>query len=91
LLEDLARLHYSLREYAESEMLYSRAVSALEKSMGPEHSMVASSLTGHASALRKLKRKKEAAGLEQRAQTILQSQSHHQGPLMVDMRDLPGR
>jgi hypothetical protein len=69
-------------------MLYQRAVIVLGKSMGSEHPMVANILNGHAEALRKLHRKKEAAALEQRARSILATQGMRRGSLTVDVGDL---
>ncbi len=71
--------------------LYRRAVAVFEKSVGPEHPMTAEALAGYAQVLRKLNRKKEAAGLGQRAHSILESQGLRRGSLTVDARDLGRR
>ena len=91
LLAELADLHRCTGELAESELLYQRAIPVLEKSLGASDYSLAEALTSYSKVLRKLKRKKEASVLEERARLIREQQTLQRGPLTVDIRELGRR
>ena len=57
-------------KYAEAEPLYQRSLAILEKALGPEHPLVATSLENYAALLRNMNREAEAAQMEARAKAI---------------------
>jgi tetratricopeptide (TPR) repeat protein len=69
-INNLAALHDSQGKYDQAEPLYQRALAIFEKVLGPEHSKVAIALENYAFLLRKMRRKTEAAKVENRAKAI---------------------
>ena len=69
-LNNLATLYQAQDHHAEAEPLHQRALAIREKTLGPEHPLVAQSLENYAAVLRKTGRDKRAAMMEARAKTI---------------------
>ncbi len=63
-------LYKTQGRYAEAEPLLKRALAIREKTLGPEHPRVATTLENYAALLRKTGRTTEAAKLEARAKAI---------------------
>ena len=66
----LAALYSGQGKYAEAEPLYKHALAIQEKTLGPTHPDLATSLEHYADLLRKMKRETLAAEMEARAETI---------------------
>ncbi len=69
-LINLAALYNDQGRYAEAEPLYERALAILEKTLGPEHPNLASTLENYSALLREVGRDAEAADMEARAEAI---------------------
>ena len=69
-LANLAELYRTQGKYAEAEPLYRRSLAIWEKSLGSEHSHVATSLENYAALLRQTARADQAEKLEARAKAI---------------------
>ncbi len=67
---NLALLYYAQGQYSQAEPLYQRALAIREKTLGPEHPKLATSLENYAALLRKLDRTAEAESMEVRAKAI---------------------
>ncbi len=67
---NLAGLYHYQGRYPEAELLYRRALAIWEKTLGPEHPDVATSLENYAALLRKTGRDAEAARMETRAKKM---------------------
>ncbi len=57
-------------QFAQAEPLFKRALAILEKTLGPEHPHLATTLKNYAALLRKLDRTAEAVTMEVRAKAI---------------------
>ncbi len=69
-LNNLANLYQAQGHYAEAEPLYQRALAIWEKTLGPDHPDVATSLENYAALLRETGRGEEAKEMEVRAKAI---------------------
>ncbi len=69
-LNNLAGLYRAQGHYAEAEPLHKRALTIVEKALGPEHPHVATSLENYAALLRETARADEAERMEARAKAI---------------------
>ena len=69
-LNNLATLYQGQDHHAEAEPLQQRALAIREKTLGPEHPLVAQSLENYAAVLRKNGRDERAAMMEAHAKTI---------------------
>ena len=65
-----ALLRVAESRYSEAESLYERALAIREKTLGPEHPELATSLENYAALLRETARAEEAEMLEARAKAI---------------------
>ena len=69
-LGNLAVLYATEGHYSEAEPLFKRSLGIWEKTFGPDHPHVATSLENYAAVLRKIGRSKRAAMMEARAKAI---------------------
>jgi tetratricopeptide (TPR) repeat protein len=65
---NLATLYFNQGQYAKAEPLFRRALTILEKALGPDHPDVATSLEHYALCLRAMDRSQEAEPLEARGE-----------------------
>jgi tetratricopeptide (TPR) repeat protein len=69
-LHNLANLYEAQGKYEQAEPLFLRALAIYEQAFDPDHPYLATGLENYADLLRRMRRNKEAAKFEQRAQTI---------------------
>lgn len=74
----LAERYRLWRNYAAAEQSYRRAVAAQEKTLGPEHPDVATTLEAYAAVLARLDRQDEAEELVARYQAIREKHRQNQ-------------
>ena len=69
-LNNLAGLYHVQGKYAKAEPLLKRALAISQKTFGPDHPLVATTLENNATLIRETGRPAEAAKMEARAKAI---------------------